>query len=260
STSAASPSAPSAAAEKDVAMLKKTTVPPEAVARIAPCSQPGTSTHTIVTSTGSPTAAASATGSRASASATRSARPLPRSSRASASVGTTPTVWPAPARRAAASDSDPVAGLETERRVRTHLVDRADEHPARAGHRVVHLPAGTDDVQHLGADRGAVPAVLGGQLAVARGVQVEPLHGHAHLVRADGRRGVQARRRLWQHAGRVQYPVQSDGRGHFRGSLGSGREDFRYPSLIAESFPAWEGQWEGNRTSTGGANWSSPTG
>jgi hypothetical protein len=53
-TSAASPSAPSAAAEKLVAMLKKITVPPSAVARIAPCSQPGTSTQTTVTSAGPP--------------------------------------------------------------------------------------------------------------------------------------------------------------------------------------------------------------
>ena len=51
-TSAARPSAPSAAAANDVAMLKKMTVPPSAVARIAPCSQPGTSTQTTVTSAG----------------------------------------------------------------------------------------------------------------------------------------------------------------------------------------------------------------
>ena len=51
-TSAASPSAPSAAAENDVAIEKKMTVPPSAVARIAPCSQPGTSTQTTVTSAG----------------------------------------------------------------------------------------------------------------------------------------------------------------------------------------------------------------
>ena len=51
-TSAASPSAPRAAAENDVAIEKKMTVPPSAVARIAPCSQPGTSTQTTVTSAG----------------------------------------------------------------------------------------------------------------------------------------------------------------------------------------------------------------
>ena len=68
-TSAASPSAPSAAALNEVAIEKKMTVPPSAVARIAPPSQPGTSTHTMVRSAGPPaaaTASRSATGSRAS--------------------------------------------------------------------------------------------------------------------------------------------------------------------------------------------------
>src|SRR5262249_18417297 len=109
-TSAASPSAPTAAAENDVAMLKKMTVPPSAVARIAPCSQPGTSTQTTVTSAGPPRAAVTATasdaGSRASASATWSAIPARVSRSCSTWFGTTPTVR-APARPAAASESDP---------------------------------------------------------------------------------------------------------------------------------------------------------
>ena len=69
-TSAAIPSAPSAAALNEVAIEKKITVPPGAVASTAPPSQPGTSTQTTVTSAGPPadrTAAASPTGSRASA-------------------------------------------------------------------------------------------------------------------------------------------------------------------------------------------------
>src|SRR5919201_4935395 len=107
STSAASPSAPSAAAENEVAMEKKTTVPPSAVASTAPCSQPGTSTQTTVTSTGSPTASATATGSRASATTTSSASPAAHTASASAAVGTSATSRPAPARLAAASDSDP---------------------------------------------------------------------------------------------------------------------------------------------------------
>src|SRR5262249_24258880 len=53
-TSAARPSAPSAAAENEVAIEKKTTVPPSRVDRMAPCSHPGTSTHTTVTSAGPP--------------------------------------------------------------------------------------------------------------------------------------------------------------------------------------------------------------
>src|SRR4051812_17932090 len=52
-------------------MEKKITVPPAAVARIAPCSQPGTSTQTTVTSARPPrapvTAAAVATRARAAA-------------------------------------------------------------------------------------------------------------------------------------------------------------------------------------------------
>src|SRR3954470_24137174 len=80
-TADASPSAPSAAAVKEVAIEKKMTVPwSGSVARIAPCSQPGTSTQTTVTSAGPPsawvTASERATGSRASATATTSARPL----------------------------------------------------------------------------------------------------------------------------------------------------------------------------------------
>src|SRR5919107_416857 len=109
-TSAASPSAPSAAALKDVAIEKNTTVPPSAVDRIAPPSQPGTSTHTTVTSAGPPdasTAVDNATGSRASASTTASARPAAVSRSASDWLGTTPIVRLAPASWAAASDSDP---------------------------------------------------------------------------------------------------------------------------------------------------------
>lgn len=111
-TSAARPSAPSAAAAKLVAIEKKITVPPSSVARTAPCSQPGTSTQTTVTSAGAPSAVVTAvdspTGSRASANATLVARPARSSASRSAATGTTPTVRPAPARRAAASDSDPL--------------------------------------------------------------------------------------------------------------------------------------------------------
>src|SRR3954447_10980054 len=104
-TSAARPSAPSAAAGNDVAIEKNTTVPRCAVASTAPCSQPGTSTQTTVTSAGPPaaaTASASATGSRASASAAASGSPASSSAVRSASTGTTPMVLAAPARRAAA--------------------------------------------------------------------------------------------------------------------------------------------------------------
>ena len=77
------------------------TVPPEEVARIAPPSQPGTSTQTTVMSAVPPaadtTASRVAIGSRASATTTSSARPESRSRAASASWGTMPTVRRAPA-------------------------------------------------------------------------------------------------------------------------------------------------------------------
>ena len=97
-TSAARPSAPSAAAANEVAIEKKTTVPPSAVARIAPCSQPGTSTQTTVTSAGPP-ARGDRGGQRHRVAGVGDddgvgeARP-PRSSAASAAVGTTPIVRP----------------------------------------------------------------------------------------------------------------------------------------------------------------------
>ncbi len=116
-TSAATPSAPSAAAVNEVAMEKKITVPPWAVASTAPPSQPGTSTQTTVTSAGPP-AACDGGGQRRPDPARRrpttsSARPGPaapasRSAAASRSSRTTPMIRPAPARRAAATDSDPL--------------------------------------------------------------------------------------------------------------------------------------------------------
>src|SRR3954465_1225715 len=66
-------------------MEKKTTVPPSAVARTAPCSAPGTSTQTTVTSTGSPTA--SATHSRPGGSAAPTAPATPARRRARQRVG-----------------------------------------------------------------------------------------------------------------------------------------------------------------------------
>ena len=71
-------------------MEKKMTVPRSAVARMAPPSQPGTSTQTTVTSAGPPAAATAsrrAIGSRASAMTTSSARPASASSLGSSSIG-----------------------------------------------------------------------------------------------------------------------------------------------------------------------------
>ena len=54
---------------------------------------------------------------------------------------------------------DPVARTEAERGLRPDLLDGADEHAAGAGLGVLHLAAGGDDVEHLGADPVAVPVV-----------------------------------------------------------------------------------------------------
>ena len=86
------------------------TVPPSVVVRMAPPSQPGTSTQMTVTSAGPPaltTASRSAIGSRASATTTSSASPACVSRSASAWCGTTPMVSPAPACRAAARLMEP---------------------------------------------------------------------------------------------------------------------------------------------------------
>jgi hypothetical protein len=109
-------------------MEKKTTVPPSAVARIAPCSAPGTSTQTTVRSAGVPTAAATASGSVASATTTRSARPAARRVAASASFRTRPVSSVAPAARAAASDrlpDFPAAPRTTTRRAPVRSTTRA---------------------------------------------------------------------------------------------------------------------------------------
>ena len=63
----------------------------------------------------------------------------------------------------------------------------------------------------------AVPAVLGGELPVGGGVQVERLHPDPHLVRPDLGAGVEPAGRLRQHTGGVQDPVQPD-RGGRRGA------------------------------------------
>ena len=88
-------------------------------------------------------------------------------------------------------------------------VDDADQHAAGAGHRVLHLAALGDDLEDRGAHGRAVAAVRLGQLAERGGVEVQPLDGDAHLVRADRRVGVQPPGRLRQHAGRLEHPVHA---------------------------------------------------
>ena len=82
--------------------------------------------------------------------------------------------------------------------------------PPGPGDGVLHLAAGRDDVEDLGADRGAVPAVLLGELPERRGVEVERLDVDPHLVGPQlgrGRRGAAAA------CGRVARPARARGAG-----------------------------------------------
>ena len=110
----------------------------------------------------------------------------------------------------------PVPHREPERALRPDLGDRADEHAARPGDRVLHLAAGRDDVEHLGADRVPVAVVLLGQLAEGRRVEVERLDVDPHLVRPDLRPRVEAGSP--PAAARPGVP----GRGAARGATGRG--------------------------------------
>jgi hypothetical protein len=76
-----------------------------------------------------------------------------------------------------------VSDREPERRLGTDLGDRAGEHPAGPGHRVVHLAAGGHDVEHLCPDGIPVACVLLEELTERRRVQVEPGHVDPDLVR-----------------------------------------------------------------------------
>ena len=123
---------------------------PGDVARMAPPSQPGTSTQTTVMSAVPPTADTTASrvaiGSRASATTTSSARPEARSSAASASWGTMPTVRRAPASAAAARLSEP--GL-------ARAADDGDHRPARTcADDAVGQRRRTADVHHGEAELG----------------------------------------------------------------------------------------------------------
>ncbi len=150
------------------------TVPPSAVARIAPPSQPGTSTHTTVTSAGPPaavTASRRAIGSRASATVTASAMPAPVRRSCSPWWGTTPMVRAAPAARAAAEAEG--AGLAGTADDRDHGLGAAGDvllHDAggeRGRSADVHHAQRERRVEVVGDDRGDRPAEEHG-VAVAR--------------------------------------------------------------------------------------------
>ena len=108
---------------------------------------------------------------------------------------------------------DPVADAQPERGLRTDLVDDADEHPARARDRVLHLAASADDLEHFGPHGVAVTGVLGGELAKGCGVEVQQLDAYAQLVGGQRRIGVEPLGRLRQRSGGLEDAVQPDGRG-----------------------------------------------
>ena len=107
---------------------------------------------------------------------------------------------------------DLVTGREAERGIRADLVDGAGEHAAGAGHRVLHLAPGPDDLQYRSSDLVRVAVVRLAQLAEGRGVQVQPGNRDPHLVRPDRGPRVQPPGSLRQHAGRFQHPVQAERR------------------------------------------------
>ncbi len=97
---------------------------------------------------------------------------------------------------------------------RADLLDGADEHAAGAGLGVLHLAARGDDVEDRGADRGGVdPAVVAGvgplELAVRRGVEVEPLDADPDLVGPQVGAGVEALGGLGQDDGVVEDAVET---------------------------------------------------
>ena len=84
---------------------------------------------------------------------------------------------------------DPVAHRQAQRRLRADLLDGADEHPARAGLRVLHLAARGDDVEHRARTASPSPSTwVPLELAERRRVQVEPLDADPHLVGPQLRR------------------------------------------------------------------------
>ncbi len=116
-----------------------------------------------------------------------------------------------------------VADPQTERTVRSYLGHGADQHAPGARDRVLHLAAGTHDVEHLGADRSPVnrgdltvdAPVAHGELVVGGRVEVEQLDVDAHLVLADPWVVVESLRGLRQrHGGArgLQHPMQPVGR------------------------------------------------
>ena len=95
---------------------------------------------------------------------------------------------------------------EAERRLRADLVDRADQHAAGAGDRVLHLAAGGDDVEHLGADRVPSPRVL---LSSCRNDAASRLSLSTAIRTSSGQSsgsGVEPVGRLRQHPARRRAP------------------------------------------------------
>src|SRR5262249_14255307 len=109
---------------------------------------------------------------------------------------------------------DPVAGLQAQGGFRVGFLDDAGQHAARAGHRIVHLAAGDDDLAYGSPDGVAVATVRPVQLPVGGGVEVEAVHADADLAGTSGRVRVEAGGGLREHAGaalrRVGDPVLAE--------------------------------------------------
>ena len=96
----------------------------------------------------------------------------------------------------------------------------ADQHPARPGHRVVHLaPLGHDPLD-LAGDPRRVAAGLLAQLAEGGRVEVQALHANQHLGVRDPGVVVQPLRGLREHARAVEHAVQAVAGGSTQGHDG----------------------------------------
>ena len=90
----------------------------------------------------------------------------------------------------------------------SHLSDAADEHAARTGHRVMHLPASADDVGHAGGDALRIAFRLLRELAEARGVHVQPLDLDGQLVGPQRKVRIEHLRLLRQRAFGAHHPAE----------------------------------------------------